>query len=619
MNTIPNIEGNKKLRTPQVEAYLKIQEYFLQNEQGEALVVLPTGTGKSGLISIAPFGICKIRTLVITPGIVTKNSVLKTLHPLDDNFWINYDVVFNAEDVPAVEEYSSDMLDSSLNSLDVVITNVHQLNEQNRNSLLNRVDPDFFDFVIVDEAHHSVADSWKKALEFFSGAKKLHVTGTPYRGDQQELPGEEIHNTPLSEVMALKYVKGLRKKTISSDNLFFIMPETGNKVTKEQALLLKESEWIEKSVALSEECSKQVIDETINQLAEIKNISNDVPHKILAVACNISHAKDLKKWYEEKGKTAVIVHSRMKSADLDKAFRSIENHECEVVVSVNMLMEGYDHIYLTVLGIFRPYRSQNAFAQIIGRVLRAIPDKEIVNFDIDNNACVVFHKEVGLDEMWEDFASEVVRSKNIPIERTISDREYEKRTTLYADLDMGDSFIAEEDSYLTTVDFNELFEIARQDIINKETKNESMLRASGFNEEEIQTALEALRKKEIRIKSDEIDQLLQAKRPEQVRNQIREILVKVAREEAVLLLEENNLTEKGTEIAPIFKRYMPYLERTAANDEVLVRYINLKLSRKFGPVKERENHALLESQKYLSNTLVPEIRRMLANGEYKTN
>lgn len=54
-----NIEGNKKLRTPQIEAYIKIKEFFSDPNNKEALVVLPTGTGKSGLISIAPYGVAK--------------------------------------------------------------------------------------------------------------------------------------------------------------------------------------------------------------------------------------------------------------------------------------------------------------------------------------------------------------------------------------------------------------------------------------------------------------------------------------------------------------------------------------------------------------------------------
>ncbi|MCW7546772.1 DEAD/DEAH box helicase family protein [Photorhabdus sp. APURE] len=96
-NTAVNIEGNKKLRTPQIEAYIKIRDYFSQPDNKEALVVLPTGTGKSGLISITPYGVSNKRVLIITPGLVTKDSIRKTQEVLEDNFWVNCDVIFNSK------------------------------------------------------------------------------------------------------------------------------------------------------------------------------------------------------------------------------------------------------------------------------------------------------------------------------------------------------------------------------------------------------------------------------------------------------------------------------------------------------------------------------------------
>ncbi|MFI8066785.1 DEAD/DEAH box helicase family protein, partial [Acinetobacter baumannii] len=106
-NTSVNIVGNNKLRSPQIEAYLKIQNYFEENPNGEALVVLPTGTGKSGLISIAPYGVADGRVLIITPGLVTKNSISKTQESLQDNFWINFDVIFGLNNLPVINEYTS--------------------------------------------------------------------------------------------------------------------------------------------------------------------------------------------------------------------------------------------------------------------------------------------------------------------------------------------------------------------------------------------------------------------------------------------------------------------------------------------------------------------------------
>ena len=67
------------------------------NPNGEALVVLPTGIGKSSLISIESFGI-------------SKESIVKILHYIMDNFWIKHNVIFDPEDMPIGEEYSSDML-----------------------------------------------------------------------------------------------------------------------------------------------------------------------------------------------------------------------------------------------------------------------------------------------------------------------------------------------------------------------------------------------------------------------------------------------------------------------------------------------------------------------------
>lgn len=92
-DVVPNIENNSKLRDPQIEAYIKIREYFKENPLGEALVVLPTGTGKSGLIAIAPYGISKTRVLVITPELVTKQSVVNTLHPMEEKHVTNINCI----------------------------------------------------------------------------------------------------------------------------------------------------------------------------------------------------------------------------------------------------------------------------------------------------------------------------------------------------------------------------------------------------------------------------------------------------------------------------------------------------------------------------------------------
>ncbi|MDD3417581.1 MAG: DEAD/DEAH box helicase family protein [Lachnospiraceae bacterium] len=609
-NTVAYINGNKKLRGPQREAYIAAYEFFCENDKGEALIVLPTGTGKSGLISVLPYGISNGRVLVITPGLITKQSVIKTLNPLEDNFWINYDIIFAPEDMPVVVEYDADVLDESLEKSNFVVANIHKLYKDSENSLLNRVPRDFFDMIIVDEAHHSAANSWRDVLNYFGNTKKIHLTGTPYRGDDEPIPGENIHTTSLATAMRLKLVKWLRKSTVNSKEMYFCIPNNSHKFTKEEVLEFKEAEWIQRSVALSKECSELVIDESINKLNELKELSPSIPHKILAVACSIAHAEDVEKWYKEKGMSVVIVHSELDKEKLEENLLKIENHECNIVVSVNMLMEGYDHKYLSVLAIFRPYKSKNAFAQIIGRVLRTIPDNEITDYAIDNNAYIIYHQETGLDILWQSFQNEVEKSKVLPVkEYYFSDKEYKDRESSYANVSVGQSYSTEADSYLPEIDFNEKFEEAKREIEERINEKIQKLGASGLSKEDIELFKDALRNKEFKNEKDKMDRLLVEKRPETARTEIRTFLYNTANDAAQDILTRKNIDPKGHSLYNSFKN-MVYIKSDTNNDAIIVIYINTRLKNKFGAVKSRTPEQLLQSKRFIE-VLVKELDKML--------
>lgn len=612
-NTPVNIETNNKLRAPQIESYIKIVEYFTENPSGEALVVLPTGTGKSGLISIAPFGVSNGRVLIITPGIVTKQSIGKTQEALHDNFWVNFDVIFNPEHIPIISEYDPSMLESSLEQCNIVYTNIQKLPKSRDTSLLNRVPRDFFDMIIIDESHHSPADTWQEVIDYFNSAKKLHVTGTPYRGDGQALPGEQIHETPLSEVMRDRYVKWLRKTTVNSSELYFSTPERpGEKLTASEVLEYKDKEWIEKSVALSKECSEDVINQSIESL---NSLSNSVPHKILAVGCSIEHAQDLYQWYKQKGVEAVIVHSRMSKEELQESFQKIDDHECRAVISVNMLMEGYDHRYLTVLAVFRPYRSLNAFAQVVGRVLRAIPEEEIEAFEIDNNAIVIYHEETGLDFKWQEFQKEVDRAQHTRIrDYTGLSRDYSERETSLAEISTGEAYVSDQDSFLEDIDFNKLFEEKRAQVERlAEAKLQKVAQSmeGELSSDMFEKFKELLVKEQISKYSDEIDPELDRLRPEKARKALRDLLKKKIEDEATNLLCDLKLAEKTTEVAPKLLRIIPYLKATDPNDACIVRYINTKLHTRMGKRSELDTQGLRKSLDFIPQ-FVDELRKMLS-------
>lgn len=610
--TAANIFGNSKLRSPQIEAYSKALEHFASSSE-DALIVLPTGTGKSGLISIVPFGLAKGRVLIITPGLVTKQSIRKTQEMLEDNFWINFDVIFSAEDLPVTCEFNSDTHPSSLEQAHFVYSNIQQVHNDRGLSLTKRVPPDFFDLIIIDEGHHAPASSWQKTLAHFSKAKKIFVTGTPFRGDNQEVPGKQIHKTPLSEVMRDRYVKWLRKETVNAHELYFTIADRPNeRFSKEQVLEIKEREWVQRSVALSKECSLDVINQSVLRLEELRSSSPKVPHKILAVGCSISHAEDLLTWYQSKNLTSSIVHSEMEQSEIDAAFRAIDNHQCDVVISVNMLMEGYDHRYLTVLALFRPYRSNNAFAQIIGRVLRAIPADEIAAFEIDNNAVVIYHEETGLDDMWAAFQTEVDAAKHQRTrEYTISDEDYTRKEHGLAGVSSSDAFVSDQDSYLGDLDFNKIFSEKRAEVQSLAAqKVQAVPGVENYDDDQLARLKSFFLDAETRIAAQAIDPNLVAKRPEIARKQLRGILTKKAQDEVATLLSDLQIEEKASTLYPIFKNHLPVAKPNMPNDGILVSFINAKLAKKFGKVADRDNSSLTKSIEYVV-VIMGELRSML--------
>ena len=610
--TAANILGNNKLRAPQIEAYIKAQEHF-ESSNEDALIVLPTGTGKSGLISIIPFGLAKGRVLIITPNLVTKQSIRKTQELLEDNFWINLDVIFNADDLPVICEYNSRTLESSLEKSHFIYSNIQQVHSERAGCLTNRVSPDFFDLIIIDEGHHAPAETWQKTLSHFANAKKIFITGTPFRGDKQEVPGKLIHVTPLSEVMRDRYVKWLRKETVNAHELYFTLAEQPNvRLSKDEVLALRDREWLERSVALSPECSKDVIARSIANLNELRKTSPKVPHKILAVGCSISHAIDLQTWYQNEKLTTTIVHSEMEASDLDAAFRAIDNNECDVVISVNMLMEGYDHRYLTVLALFRPYRSINAFAQIVGRVLRAIPAKEITAFEVDNNAVVIYHEEIGLDSMWSAFQKEVDRAQHQRTrEYTISDLEYTRKEQSLAGVSSSEAFVSDRDSYLEDLDFNRIFSEKRAEIDSiASQKVQQMAALADYDDEMLAQFKSLFIKAETKKAAQIIDPTLMEKRPEIARRALREILTKKAQDEAATLLSDLGIEEKASTLYPKFRNHLVGIQPNTPNDGILVRFINAKLAKKFGKVTERDTSMLSKSIAHVE-VVMAELRGIL--------
>ncbi|KMT22970.1 DEAD/DEAH box helicase [Clostridium cylindrosporum] len=415
ISSIPNIYGNDEIRLPQIEAYKKIKDYFdSEYKNRNSLVVLPTGVGKTGVIALSPFGICKKRTLIITPGTTIRDGILKNMSQENpNNFWYKRKVFSYGFPLPNVIEYEGkNTPEEVLQVSNIVVLNVHKLQERLDSSLTNKVDPDFFDFIIIDEAHHSTAETWVNCLEYFKNAKVLKLTGTPFRTDGVKIAGELIYKYPLSRAMHNNYVKSLQNiKYVPGDLKLTIDNDSSKEYSVDEILNLglRDQDWITRSVAYSQECSEKIVDASIEALNEKLATSNDIPHKIIAIACSITHAQQIASLYENKGIKTAVIYSGLPSETKDEIFKSIDNHRVQAVVNVAMLGEGYDHEYLSVAAIFRPFRSELPYVQFIGRVLRFIHEGN----ENDNIAKIISHEHLYLDKLWEKYKKEINESEVI--------------------------------------------------------------------------------------------------------------------------------------------------------------------------------------------------------------
>lgn len=367
-------------------------------------------------MALLPFHISKGRVLIIAPQIVIKDTVIDALNPdQPTNFWLQREVFNRPHELPSLIEFDGNKTKNEvLEVANIVVVNIQKLQSRLVSSPLNHLPKDFFDMIIIDEAHHSTARTWVETTQHFSKAKVIKVTGTPFRTDKEKIAGDLIYKYKLSQAMANGYVKSLENLTYIPEELLLTIDgdETVEYTIEElKKLGLKDEEWISRSVSYSVECSRSVVKKSI-ELLKAKRQNTSVPHKVIAVAPDINQAKVIQKLYNEYGVSNTIIHSNLFDDEKEKAFSDIKNNRVDVVINVSMLGEGYDHPYLSIAAIFRAFRNPLPYAQFIGRILRIIPSNEVKKTD-DNIGQIISHKHLAIEELWDYYKTEIQESEII--------------------------------------------------------------------------------------------------------------------------------------------------------------------------------------------------------------
>ena len=401
----PNIIDNAMIRTPQKETFAHLVEFAGDaGEEREVGIVLPVGCGKSGCITMAPFAFKSKRTLVIAPGTNIADQLQKDFDPTKpDMFYIKCKVLDGQPYPEPVVIRGTTTNRGDLDEADVVLTNIQQLQGET-NRWLDALPADYFDLILFDEGHHSVAATWENLKRKFPDAKIVNFSATPLRADGQKMAGRILYSFPIVRAIIEGYVKRLKAIVLNPTTLRYVRRLDNREVEVDLAevrRLGEEDADFRRSIVTSEETLNTIVNASIRELERIRKESGDKRHKIIASALNFEHCRQIVEAYRARGQRAEYVHSKEAGDANKKIITKLHNHEIDVIVQVRKLGEGFDHPYLSVAAVFSIFSNLSPFVQFVGRIMRVIVQNDRAH--VNNQGTVIFHAGANIARQWEDF------------------------------------------------------------------------------------------------------------------------------------------------------------------------------------------------------------------------
>lgn len=327
------------LRPYQAEAIAAIEREHTTRRS--TLLVLPTGTGKTVVFAelvrrtIASGG----RALVLAHRTELLEQAAKKL--LDVGVYASID--------------QGQRKGSQL--ADVVVGSVQTL----RGVRLERYAPTAFALVIVDEAHHAAAQSYRAILERFTTAKILGVTATPDRGDGKAL-GKIFESVAFSYEMRLaiaeKHLAPLRAKRILVEDMDLSAVKThhGDFDQGELSKLLNDEQNLH-----------GVVTPLVEQAGD---------RRTLVFGVDVAHAYSLAEVINRhKPGKAIALDGTAKPEERAAVLALFRTGVFQFLCNCALFTEGFDEPTIACVGLARPTQSRALYTQMLGRGTRNAPGK----------------------------------------------------------------------------------------------------------------------------------------------------------------------------------------------------------------------------------------------------
>lgn len=235
----------------------------------------------------------------------------------------------------------------------VVVGSVQSLMREKR---LNQFSQDYFDYIIVDEAHHVLSDGYQRVLEHFDKAKVLGVTATPDRGDKRNLG--TVFESLAYEYTLPKAIKEGYLSPIKALTIPLQLDLTG--------VAMQNGDF--KSADLD-----TALGPYLYQIADemVKNCSD---RKTVVFLPLIKTSQKFRDILNERGFRAAEVNGESKDrAEIQKDFA---DGKYNVLCNSMLLTEGWDCPSVDCVVVLRPTKVRSLYSQMIGRGTRLCEGKE---------------------------------------------------------------------------------------------------------------------------------------------------------------------------------------------------------------------------------------------------
>ena len=356
-----------KLFDYQEDMVKRVQEAFKHHDA--VMVQMPTGTGKTYLLA----------ALV---GLFLKEEV-----------WV---VAHRRELVSQIKDTLARFF-PALDSEKIQVTSIQWLSRHYREI---KEKPSL---IVIDEAHHALAETYAEVMNAYPKAKKLGLTATPYR-----MNGNGFTDLFDALLCSWSMEQFIAEGRLSLYDYYSIKPDSADQ-------LLVDS--LQKRGADGDYQQKE-----LNKVMDVRpslerlclTIKQYVPGKKgIVYAISIQHAEHIAEFYRENGIKAVAISSktplaerkdmieRFKSSSLSSSLKSASNasEEIEVLVSVDLFSEGFDCPDVEFIQLARPTLSLAKYMQMVGRGLRVAEGKDYCVI-LDN---VGLYKRFGLPSVDRDW------------------------------------------------------------------------------------------------------------------------------------------------------------------------------------------------------------------------